>query len=85
MILVHRGAGANRNATGQGFFLAVGIRRPHLTWRVPQSYVDMYDAATTALPTQATLDPSIDPIAWTQFGNLGGDDPFNLTNTDAQV
>ena len=88
------------NNTYKGFFLAVGIRRPHLTWRVPAPYAAMYDPATTALPSEPTLDKSIDPIAWTSMKALGGNDPFNRsvshlvsgligllvrTNTDMQV
>ena len=33
------------------------------------------------MPSQLTLDRSIDPIAWTSFGSLGGVNPYNLTNT----
>ena len=80
-----RFAAAHRTATGQGFLLVVGIRRPHLTWRVPQQYADMYPAAGVALPKQATLDRSIDPIAWTAWADLGGEQPYVRTNTDAQV
>ena len=67
------------------FFLAVGIRRPHLTWRAPAGYYDLYPPATVAMPTQLTLDESIDPIAYTQFASLGGNNPFNLTNTDEDI
>ena len=80
-----RFAAANRAATGQGFLLVVGIRRPHLTWRVPKPYADLYPAAEVALPVQATLDRSIDPIAWTAWEDLGGNQPYVRTNTDAQV
>ena len=31
----------------------MGIRRPHLTWRVPKPYADLYPAAGVALPVQA--------------------------------
>lgn len=80
-----RYAKQNRESTGQPFFVVTGIRRPHLTWRVPAAYTAMYDPEGVALPTQTVLDPSIDPIAWTAFAGLGGDSPFNYTNTDAQV
>ena len=32
-----------------------------------------------------TLDASIDPIAWTSFGTLGGVNPYNLTNTPSLI
>jgi hypothetical protein len=33
-------AAKNLNDTGQNFFLNVGIKRPHLVWRVPQGIID---------------------------------------------
>ena len=60
-------AAKNREATGQPFFLVTGIKRPHLNWRAPQGYVDMYPIETVKAPTQLTLDKSIDPIAYTVF------------------
>eukprot|EP01051_Picozoa_sp_SAG22_P006860 SAG22_NODE_464_length_10191_cov_14.495541_7_plen_565_part_00 len=72
-------------ASEQPFFLAVGIRRPHLSFRVPEPYAEMYPVEEVALPVQRTLDISIDPIAWTEFGNLGGLDPYNVTNSDAET
>lgn len=71
--------------TGKGFFLAVGIRRPHLTWRSPPGYQEMFPKDDIALPAQLTLDRSIDPIAWTEFPGLGGDDPYVLNNTLEQI
>ena len=71
-----RYAKANRDATGQPFFLGVGIKRPHLPWRVPRGYADLYptdpadpryDEGAFALPKHPTLDASIDPVAWTPF------------------
>ena len=32
------------------FFLAVGIKRPHLSWWVPQKYFDMYPLSTIVIP-----------------------------------
>jgi len=64
------------------FFIVAGIRRPHLNWRAPKGYLDLYEPIQeTAMPLQLTLDRSIDPIAWTSFGSLGGVNPHNLTNT----
>ena len=31
------------------FFLGVGLRKPHLDWRVPQSYLDKYPSAPVAV------------------------------------
>ena len=35
------------------------------------------------MPEQLTLDPSIDPIAWTPFPSLGGSNPYHVTNSPA--
>lgn len=80
-----RYAKRDREENHRGFFLAVGIRRPHLTWRVPKVYADMYPANATALPAQRLLDKSIDPIAWIQMAGLGGESPYEYTNTDDDV
>ena len=32
------------------FFLAIGIKRPHLSWWVPQKYFDMYPVSTVVTP-----------------------------------
>lgn len=71
--------------TGNGFFLAVGIRRPHLTWRAPPGYQEMFHADDVALPTQLVLDKSIDPIAWTEFPALGGNNPYAINNTMREI
>jgi|EP01044_Picomonas_judraskeda_P012825 arylsulfatase A-like enzyme len=60
-------AAANRAKTGQPFFQVTGIKRPHLNWRAPAGYVDMYPIESVAPPTQLTLDKSIDPVAYTVF------------------
>ena len=60
-------AAANRAKTGQPFFQVTGIKRPHLNWRAPSGYVDMYPIESVVPPTQLTLDKSIDPVAYTVF------------------
>ena len=45
----------------------IGIKRPHLNWRSPEGYVDLYPFETVAAPKQLTLDRSIDPMAWAAF------------------
>lgn len=52
------------NQTNRPFFFAVGIRRPHLHWKVPESTWAIYANATTTLPTQRSMDQSIPDIAW---------------------
>ena len=44
-----------------------------------------YPPRETALPSQPTLDASIPPLAWISWPDLGGDNPYNRTNSDAQV
>jgi hypothetical protein len=88
-------AADNRAKTGQPFFLVTGIKRPHLNWRAPLSYVDKYPIEKVAAPTQLTLDKSIDPIAYSIFpmkapnGTNGTDnnfvvDPYH-SGTDMQL
>lgn len=37
-----RFAATNLAKTGQPFFLGVGLQKPHLDWRIPAGYLDMY-------------------------------------------
>ena len=60
-------AAANRNASGQPFFLAVGLRKPHLPFRHPSPYSALYPApADMPLAAHKTMDASIPPIAFHQ-------------------
>ena len=71
-------------ATRTPFFVVAGIRRPHLNWRAPAGYLELYaPIEEIAMPRHLTLDPSIDPIAWTAFPFLGGDSPYNASNSPA--
>jgi hypothetical protein len=36
-----RFAVATQKATGQPWFLGVGLRKPHLDWRIPQGFLDL--------------------------------------------
>lgn len=62
-----RFAKQNLETNGQPFFLVAGIKRPHLNWRSPERYVDLYPLENVSVPKQLTLDRSIDPVAWASF------------------
>lgn len=88
-----RYAASNLEQTGQPFFLVTGIKRPHLNWRTPSNYPDLYPIETVKPPAQLTLDKSIDPVAYTVFpmsapnGTAPGDfvvSPYEH-GTDAQL
>ena len=42
--------------SGQPFFLAAGILKPHLPFNAPKKYWDMYDAKTIRLPETFEFD-----------------------------
>ena len=57
---------------------------PHLKWRVPAHFVDLYPAANVSLPSQRTLDNSIWGGAYTVFpmnANVGGADRSDFVHT----
>ena len=62
-----RFAKRNLETNNQPFFLVTGIKRPHLNWRCPEAYVDLYPLESVSVPKQLTLDKSIDPVAWAAF------------------
>ena len=87
-----RFAASERAKSGTPFFLVTGIKRPHLNWRTPPAYADLYPAANVTLPTQRTLDDSIWPGAYSVFpmdapGGVAGDfvhSPY-VSGSDAQL
>ncbi len=89
-----RYAAANRATSGQPFFLVAGIKRPHLGWRVPPAYAELYPAPNVTLPKQRVLDASVWAGAYTVFpmsaavGGASGADfvtsPYE-PGTDAQL
>lgn len=62
--------------SGQPFALFVGIRHPHVAWRLAQHYIDLYHEADVPLPAHNTLDKSIDPIAYTTYTPMYNLDPY---------
>lgn len=80
-----RFAASERETKQKPFFMVVGVRRPHLIFRAPESYPKLYPADQTMLPKQKLMDKSINPLAYTIWPELGGNSPFEYTNTDAQV
>jgi arylsulfatase A-like enzyme len=65
-------AAANRNATGQPFFLAAGFRKPHLAFRFPKPYLDFLPAEDKVeVAKYRVLDESVPPIAHSDQGPQG--------------
>jgi len=46
------------------FFLAVGYRKPHLQWRVPQRVLDGVRLGDVTSPSQTSFPPSTPPLAY---------------------
>lgn len=69
---------ANRSLlSGRPFFLAVGLRKPHMPWRFPKPYLDVLPALEkTKTALHPTMDPSMPPIAH-HTPDLQAD-PFNF-------
>lgn len=65
-------AAALRREQQEPFFLAVGIRRPHLQWRAPAGYADLYPAEAVDAPKRLALDASVNPVAYAPFPIYAG-------------
>jgi len=55
------------------FFLACGLRKPHMPWNVPQKYYDMYPLDSIVLPTVIPNDLDDIPAAGIDFAKPKGD------------
>ena len=56
--------------TGQAFFLALGIYKPHLPFNAPKRYWDMYPPGKLALPSVTDWPKDAPPIALMTWGEL---------------
>ena len=77
-------AAKNLKETKQKFFLNVGIKRPHLVWRVPVGIIREHyhpDSFTPALPQNRVLDPSVNPVAWVPFFDHNPYTPRSVNET----
>ena len=54
----------------QPFFVAVGFRRPHLPFVVPERYYDMYPLSSIRLPDNPYAPVDMPRIAWTAYNEL---------------
>lgn len=68
---------------GARWFHAVGFKRPHLSYRAPQRFFDMYDVEQVALPVHRTPSPTAPAISYahTCIGSAGpasGADPLGM-------
>ncbi|WP_157829126.1 sulfatase [Colwellia sp. 75C3] len=61
---------------GKPFFLAVGLKKPHLPFNAPSKYWDLYDESTielTKTPLKAKNSPSQSDHNWNELRNYGHD------------
>ncbi|XP_071095240.1 iduronate 2-sulfatase-like [Haliotis cracherodii] len=54
----------------QPFFLAVGFRKPHITWNFPARFLDYYPLESLRLPPNYYAPVGMPKIAWHDFINL---------------
>ena len=76
-------AAKNLQHTGQKF-LNVGIKRPHLVWRVPVGIIREHyhpDKFTPNMPQNRVLDDSVNPVAWVPFFSHNPYTPQSVNET----
>ena len=54
----------------QPFFLAVGMKKPHLPFVFPDKYLNYYPEASVKLPPNPYAPKNMPPIAWSTYGEL---------------
>ena len=58
---------------GVPFFLGVGIRKPHLDWRVPQSFLDKYPASSVSLAAHPVPPAGMPAVAYHDVARSPGE------------
>ncbi|XP_065191297.1 iduronate 2-sulfatase-like [Sycon ciliatum] len=56
------------NYTDKPFFIGAGFRRPHVSWRAPPRFFDLYNASMIATATHPTAPSGMPDIAFTTEG-----------------
>ena len=54
----------------QPFFLAIGFYKPHLSFLVPEEFLDMYPKENISLPNNPYAPRNMPDIAWSNYGEL---------------
>ena len=52
------------------FFIALGLKKPHLPFYAPKKYWDLYDPSSIKLPVYTSVPKNAPPQAYTNFGEL---------------
>ena len=62
---------ARSHSLGQPFFLAAGLRRPHLQWRSPHRFWRQYEHAEISVARHQTIGHNITTLAYEMNGEMG--------------
>ena len=55
----------------RSFFVAVGLRRPHLAWRHPARFYDLYRGKALAVAKHMTIGENVTQLAFERNGEMG--------------
>jgi len=55
---------------GKNFFIAAGLRKPHLAWRVPHKFWAQYEGKTISLAKHMTIGENITVLAYEMNGEM---------------
>ena len=58
-------------STGQHFFVGVGIRKPHLPWRIPRRFWELYAGKNLSVAEHQTIGENITTLAFERNGGPG--------------
>ncbi|XP_077518456.1 iduronate 2-sulfatase [Amblyomma americanum] len=64
---------SSRRANGEAqtpFFLAVGFYKPHIPFRIPEEYLDLYPIEKIKLPPDHELPANLPPVAWNPWVDI---------------
>lgn len=62
---------ARAKELGKPFFIAAGIRRPHLDWRAPSQFWEQYEGETIDVAKHQTIGENITILAYERNGEMG--------------
>lgn len=63
-------------AGGKPFFLAVGIKKPHMNWYFPERFLHKYNLEDVSLPKPYTMSDSVPHIAWLKSYEVTGKEGY---------